>query len=404
MPKTGNKTGSKTGSKIGRNDPCHCGSGKKLKRCCGDKVSASPVRPPARAPALSPARGGGGSPVHVSFSGSDFEGGGDGWMPRSAYHLSKIRSAPELLEMFRAQAPDVVDHLWTMPRVAALSTEEIVEYLAERGIDGSKAAFCEAAKGIHSGWAVSETWQAQGAEVFGEEERLGLMAVELWKRYLPERTCLEQVDDWFDEGLDLRAPDSLDAVRAACDVWGRAWAALRTMLAPDVFHFEQVDKLFPERPESFADWCEGYREALKRLVAEPPYAEAGADFCVELLERFLGMTDVQRFLIQRDQLTFLVRGGQRGRAEAFVRAIINDEPDRARGYCYLAEILSQPVGRRPTRAELQEALATLERATTLVTDARIWGAHERIEEIRGQLISYDVVPPSRESYLEQGPQ
>jgi len=24
--------------KIGRNDPCPCGSGKKVKRCCGDRV------------------------------------------------------------------------------------------------------------------------------------------------------------------------------------------------------------------------------------------------------------------------------------------------------------------------------------------------------------------------------
>jgi uncharacterized protein YecA (UPF0149 family) len=23
------------GAKIGRNDPCHCGSGKKYKKCCG---------------------------------------------------------------------------------------------------------------------------------------------------------------------------------------------------------------------------------------------------------------------------------------------------------------------------------------------------------------------------------
>jgi SEC-C motif-containing protein len=25
----------RTGPRIGRNDPCHCGSGKKFKRCCG---------------------------------------------------------------------------------------------------------------------------------------------------------------------------------------------------------------------------------------------------------------------------------------------------------------------------------------------------------------------------------
>jgi SEC-C motif domain protein len=25
----------RTGEKVGRNDPCHCGSGKKFKKCCG---------------------------------------------------------------------------------------------------------------------------------------------------------------------------------------------------------------------------------------------------------------------------------------------------------------------------------------------------------------------------------
>src|SRR2546422_291642 len=28
-------------SKLGRNEPCHCGSGKKYKRCCGGNASAS---------------------------------------------------------------------------------------------------------------------------------------------------------------------------------------------------------------------------------------------------------------------------------------------------------------------------------------------------------------------------
>jgi hypothetical protein len=28
----------KTGPDVGRNDPCHCGSGKKFKKCCADKA------------------------------------------------------------------------------------------------------------------------------------------------------------------------------------------------------------------------------------------------------------------------------------------------------------------------------------------------------------------------------
>jgi uncharacterized protein YecA (UPF0149 family) len=32
----------RTGQKIGRNDACPCGSGKKYKKCCLGKASASP--------------------------------------------------------------------------------------------------------------------------------------------------------------------------------------------------------------------------------------------------------------------------------------------------------------------------------------------------------------------------
>jgi uncharacterized protein len=34
-------------SKIGRNDPCHCGSGLKYKRCCGTAQAQNSPRPPA---------------------------------------------------------------------------------------------------------------------------------------------------------------------------------------------------------------------------------------------------------------------------------------------------------------------------------------------------------------------
>lgn len=33
---------------IGRNDPCYCGSGKKVKKCCGERRSAQVVTIPIR--------------------------------------------------------------------------------------------------------------------------------------------------------------------------------------------------------------------------------------------------------------------------------------------------------------------------------------------------------------------
>ena len=53
---------------LGRNDPCHCGSGKKYTQCCLDKDEAAaraarakaeaeaPVEPPSDQPAEAPAR------------------------------------------------------------------------------------------------------------------------------------------------------------------------------------------------------------------------------------------------------------------------------------------------------------------------------------------------------------
>lgn len=41
-------------AKIGRNEPCPCGSGKKFKKCCMDKLTAAaPVATPAQEPKLS---------------------------------------------------------------------------------------------------------------------------------------------------------------------------------------------------------------------------------------------------------------------------------------------------------------------------------------------------------------
>jgi hypothetical protein len=46
---------SHTSSRPGRNEPCHCGSGKKYKQCCLEKDAAEATAARAAAPAPAPA-------------------------------------------------------------------------------------------------------------------------------------------------------------------------------------------------------------------------------------------------------------------------------------------------------------------------------------------------------------
>lgn len=118
--------------------------------------------------------------------------------------------------------------LWTPTKVAALSTEEICTLLASWGVTVDRESFVALARGRERAWAIAEEIWLPPARERGEvpDNLLGLAAVELWKRWIPERPGRDVLGSWVAEGYRLLEHDR----NAACEHWLRTWDTLRWRL------------------------------------------------------------------------------------------------------------------------------------------------------------------------------
>lgn len=181
----------------GRNDPCHCGSGRKYKKCC---LSADQALEPAY-----PARD----------VGCDDPACGHHHAPHPPPR------APEL-------APEELP-VWQRETLKGASTEALVARFSALGIDASREAFCAEAAQCAGVWQLLERWlQARGGalplDILATLEEAAYL---LWLRHRPGRPCSEQLDHATDLALGLCGGQDLAQALTACE---EAWALLQTLL------------------------------------------------------------------------------------------------------------------------------------------------------------------------------
>ena len=218
-----------TRDKIGRNERCPCGSGKKYKKCClgrAEEACASATReldgdvgcvvaPTAR----------------VEFRAGELSG----------YVLARALEEPRMWGRIPAADRKALASCTTASRVSPISTAHIVAILGALGVHVDEGRFRLETRGLTRAWALGQAWLASlgrlparradlplpgSAEL---ECSLGLCAVELWRRWMPDRPCAEMIGDLVDEGY-LELEEGRRA--AAVERWHRAWLALDGRLGP----------------------------------------------------------------------------------------------------------------------------------------------------------------------------
>lgn len=250
---------------------------------------------------------------------------------------------------------------WVFPMdLAAASTQDILNGLKARGAPAHCTRFCEAAQGHASAWVLARAlWPHRfSAGDVADRDYVGLAAVELWRRWLPDRPCVEAV------GRHVHANEpAFDRITPATTLlpnWEAAWTTLERLLPPG-----QVS-LAVARP------CSGTREPLERwlldaanfLGGRAPWgggaeerARAEAMLAGMLRRLELPHADRETLVCARARLLFSLE--RVAEAEALLTRAIERDPDRPAPYLTLADgYQMQSAG--PSR--LQRAARCLERA------------------------------------------
>src|SRR5690606_1576099 len=107
-----------------------------------------------------------------------------------------------------------------------LGEKELLSRLEALGVGAARERVIEETADMVAGWELGEAWcaLARASQDLDrdDEDLIKIGAVQLWMRLLPDRPCLELIDDWIGEGQAAFATDGERTAGAAVEVWQRA--------------------------------------------------------------------------------------------------------------------------------------------------------------------------------------
>lgn len=286
----------------------------------------------------------------------------------TAYTIAKIVEDPRSAgrdTALRRKVEEALRRDWTIAKVAALRTSEIVSWLERYGVAFEIGEFESLARGRDSAWSIAETWLAgiDASLSATEEDFLGLAACELWKRLLPERPSIEMLDDWMQEGYDLveRREEP-----AACDRWWTVWSTLRSRFTPEMTTVHATEPVFSGM-QSIFNWTQDFETALLNAGRQGRrHAEMGRDFCAQWAAQFRDEEAWAQVSFRRGLAEHLARLGEVSAAEAVYRELPERWPGNVWAWVALADVRSGLFSRSAgLHLDFEEARACLRRALAL---------------------------------------
>ncbi len=363
-------------NKIGRNEACPCGSGSKYKHCCLHKGVHNPYAQGRAAPAQAelqrseaPPR----VPSRRTLRGAAFTPAAAVAVSRGE-QLAGMDFHPWIVAQLRERTGVGVGGrppAWTISRVRTMDTAALQAALARLGVQVDRSLFVASAEEHLSAWELSEEWAPVAR---ADPEFLGLIACELWRRWVPELPSLEMVDERMQDGYD--ALDLGDA-RGACEIWLDVWRLLLDTL-PEATSVRELDEGFVPALNRVGNWVGDLSIELLNLAhTEPELGRRARVVYRDAAER-LGDRHVREDLAELHYLLGEVEAG-----EAVLQALIRDEPDHPGGYARLSDHLGW--ARHLGYTDVPRAITVLEQALARpVENAASWDLERRLADLRAR--------------------
>lgn len=308
--------------KIGSNAPCPCGSGKKYKRCCMGKETEAAERIPVEDDVEREPRIG-----RLAISRI----------------IEEAHNQPALLKKlkkgFRKFHPgesfeDFDAARWNRARVRAMSTEDIIAKLKSLDVPFDKERFTAQAKRYVSAILLAEDRYYPPGDSLGiDEDFIWMATIELWKRFMPERVCMEMVDDAMQEGYQMIEEDDYPAAMRA---WDKTWRLIKALIPDRIKSIEEADDFLPEpMTQGMSNWSGDYETELgsagmhqQRIV-----------YCREFCARFPS-SEGYCHEMRRAEAESLAVLGNMAEADAIFKNLTERYPDNIWGYIGWGDIHS----------------------------------------------------------------
>lgn len=209
------------------------------------------------------------------------------------------------------------------------------------------------------------------------------------------RTPPPKQRDPFEKAVEAGRQARSQDPQAAMQEWLGAWRLLQEKLPAEVETLAGAQDVLGEDASHLQNWVWDVLNLWRRLAhVEPDTTSEAAYFVKELLARFSGEGDEFRHAVEVDLANLLARAGRIEDAEEIGQRLIAEQPDKARGYCALADVY---LDADPPKFE--RALQTLEEAAERpVADAGDWDLSARLAEARGALRDKEI--RSSDDYIE----
>ncbi|HZE05171.1 MAG TPA: hypothetical protein VE127_08105, partial [Solirubrobacteraceae bacterium] len=176
----------------------------------------------------------------------------------------------------------------TRPDAAALSDEQLLEKLRGFGLEGTRAEVERLCAGALSVEEVAHPLFDRGSVAASakrlNEDWIWLCLLELWRRWWPERVCVEFLGDKIQAGYD--ALEGREAVSAAA-IWLDAWSDVERLCdLAGIDSIRDFDDRFPMY-QSLFNWSQDLEDALWNAgLKEHAFLRARIAVCEKALRRF----------------------------------------------------------------------------------------------------------------------
>ncbi|MCY0902103.1 MAG: hypothetical protein OWU32_07960 [Firmicutes bacterium] len=170
----------------------------------------------------------------------------------------------------------------------AMTTEAIVEKMADLGATVDEDQFRQMAQPFHSSYLLSEEfWRDLISDEHEDADFPYLAASVLWDRWLPDRVRLERIDDLISQGREALESDLRGR---AFRLWAEAWRGWRDWMEaqPERVLSELNDAVQEWVDERLESWVEEFDELLESgSLRNPRWAE----YRLEMMQFLYGRSD-----------------------------------------------------------------------------------------------------------------
>ncbi len=260
-------------AKIGRNAPCPCGSGKKFKKCCMDKIVPS---------------------------------------------ISEIRR----------------DYHWSSEEIEELTTEEIISKLWGFGVRFDERKFQKDVRRFYSACELADYWKEKFpiTAVGFDVDFVWMACMVLWKRLSPDVVNSEQLDDVMQQGYDLVEAEGIDKTAEGCKLWLQVWDHLKHRFDNNMKSIEDAEKVFSGMQCLF-NWCQDLEEALHNAgISDPSFFRKRIEFCKEFYSFFPDSGELTIVNMKRAEAESHFFLGDAKQGDKAFQALIEEFPNNVWAY------------------------------------------------------------------------